>query len=261
LNIIIVLLILLIWPLAIAVIDGKINFLPKPVASTFVLLGLLAVFSLAVVIQYSSGVIALTCGGIAAGAIWFFGRRAVIAASVLLVVIGLALPVALVKSDDPTAAIKKMVKIPFSAEHRLKIWEFTANKIEQKPALGWGMNASENIPGGNATLYADTGQGYGRALPLHPHNAILQMWLELGLPGILFYLGLIVLVMMGAVSKNKPRFHSSMMMGQVCTTLVIANLSFGVWQAWWIATLWLAVLITVMISSELPKVGQDTVIN
>ena len=102
------------------------------------------------------------------------------------------------------------------------------------------MNASKNIPGGDRMIYSDAGVKHGQALALHPHNAIFQLWLKLGLPGIIMYLGLCVFIILTAVNPLRSKFESAMIFGQFMTVLVIANLSFGIWQAWWIATLWLA---------------------
>ena len=109
------------------------------------------------------------------------------------------------------------------------------------------MNASKDIPDGQRILYAKSGLDYGKALPLHPHNTILQLWLELGLPGIIMYLGLGVFIFVSAVNHKRSKFESSMIIGQFITILVIANLSFGVWQTWWMATLWLSAAFMVMV--------------
>jgi O-antigen ligase len=102
------------------------------------------------------------------------------------------------------------------------------------------MNASKNIPGGRAFIFSKDGKQYGRALPLHPHNAILQIWLELGLPGIILFVGLCIFVIMASVNRIYLKFESAAIFGQFVTILAISNLSFGMWQAWWIALIWLS---------------------
>ncbi len=65
--------------------------------------------------------------------------------------------------------------IKYSGIHRLLIWRFTADRIAERPALGWGMDASRALPGGKtdlAQLFPDAGLLPGsEALPLHPHDA------------------------------------------------------------------------------------------
>src|SRR5207302_8324015 len=65
-----------------------------------------------------------------------------------------------------------------SAGHRLLIWSFTGEHIAERPLLGWGLDSSRAIPGGNSEIRP--GQNW---LSLHPHDAALQVWLELGMPG------------------------------------------------------------------------------
>ena len=58
--------------------------------------------------------------------------------------------------------------LPESSRHRVEIWNAVADLIVQKPLLGWGFDASRAI---------------GVGVPLHPHNASLQVLLELGAVG------------------------------------------------------------------------------
>ena len=76
------------------------------------------------------------------------------------------------------------LNLPRSTYHRLLVWGFTADRIEERPVLGWGLNASRAVPGGAKSL--DVSEP---ALPLHPHNAALQWRLELGILGVLFGVG------------------------------------------------------------------------
>ena len=39
-----------------------------------------------------------------------------------------------------------------SAGHRLEIWHFAGQRIAERPLLGWGLDASRAIPGGNALI-------------------------------------------------------------------------------------------------------------
>ena len=76
-----------------------------------------------------------------------------------------------------------------SAGHRLLIWSFVGTRISERPALGWGLDSSRAIPGGKYEIRP----GQAR-LPLHPHNAALQIWLELGGIGALPAAALIALL-------------------------------------------------------------------
>jgi exopolysaccharide production protein ExoQ len=240
LNNIVVLLALLVWPLALAKYKIWGAFHTRKKMAFFISCGFSAVIVFSYLIGFASGTLALLSGLLSAGVVWLFGRRAAITAAFIITIIGLGLPFGFNFLEKPVRQINTIFSIPSSAEHRIAIWEFTARKIAEKPLAGWGMNTSKMIPEGKSILYSDTGKHYGHALPLHPHNAILQFWLELGLPGIALYLGLLIFIIITAISSQRSKFESAMIFGQFTTIFIISNLSFGIWQAWWIATIWLS---------------------
>ena len=135
--------------------------------------------------------------------------------------------------------------LPNSAAHRLIIWDFTAQRIAERPILGWGMEASRAIPGGTGRPDLALREAFGltsepaaqwfagaQLLPLHPHNLALQVWLELGLVGAVLMAGLLGLL---AWSARTPAACGALAAG-----LVIAMLSYGAWQYWWVSGLLLA---------------------
>lgn len=246
LNSIAVVLALLVWPLALLALKKNILRQTSKSTALFIFCGFAFVLILLIQIEFSSGMLAFLCGLLGAGVIWLFGRKAAIGAASLLVLIGLALPFGFNAVENPVVQLRSYLSLPSSAEHRIRIWEFTAEKIAQKKLAGWGFNASKLMPDGKTKLFSMAGAQYGDALPLHPHNAILQLWLELGVPGILLYLSLAVYILMLAVRRYRSKFEAAMIFGQFSTAMIIANLSFGVWQAWWIATLWLSASLMVL---------------
>jgi O-antigen ligase len=131
---------------------------------------------------------------------------------------------------------------PQSLQHRLFIWKFTTDTIVEKPLLGWGMNSAKHIPGGNQDVTVGHGRNelQWRPLPLHPHNAILQWWLELGAIGAVLA-GAVVLAAIRALCRlsDRPRrLVGAAIFGQAC---VVSLLSYGAWQSWWLAGLILCV--------------------
>lgn len=110
--------------------------------------------------------------------------------------------------------------VPASWDARLNIWAFAADQIQAHPFRGWGLDASRT---------------FGAAIPLHTHNAQLQLWLELGaigaaLAGIFF-----CWLAYGVVRiSERSRGEAAMAAGALVTYLVVGGLSFGVWQEWWL---------------------------
>ena len=143
--------------------------------------------------------------------------------------------------------------LPLSAVHRLVIWDFTAARIAEKPLTGWGLEASRAMPGGraqpdaamldrlnitNPAQRAFLANPHVEVMPLHPHNGALQLWLELG--GIGALLGAVLMLALGfAASRSAVPAVGA---GMLASAAVTGMLSFGLWQAWWVASLLLAMV-------------------
>ena len=135
-----------------------------------------------------------------------------------------------------------------SAGHRLLIWSFTGDRIAERPLLGWGLDSSRAIPGGNQE--ARSGQNW---LPLHPHDGALQVWLELGMPGAALFALLVGLFWLRFERLPGPRLYTAAVGGSLTAALAPLFAAYGVWQEWWIGTLALALfLIAVMARAIVP---------
>jgi O-antigen ligase len=143
--------------------------------------------------------------------------------------------------------------LPPSAVHRLVIWDFAAQRIAEKPITGWGLEASRAMPGGRAQPDAATldrlniraqaqrafvTQPHAELMPLHPHNGALQLWLELGVIGALIGAALMLALGVAASRSAAPAVGA----GMLASAAVTGMLSFGLWQAWWVASLLLAMV-------------------
>lgn len=85
-----------------------------------------------------------------------------------------------------SAHLHKEYSASTSIAYRLHIWNFTLERILEKPVLGWGIGASKRIGTDAAEPIRDPVYGVmGEPIPVHPHNAVLQIWLEFGLIGAL----------------------------------------------------------------------------
>lgn len=141
-----------------------------------------------------------------------------------------------------------------SALHRLYIWQFAVKKTLEKPVTGWGLNTARIMPGGRDVIEirppCKTNWTSGESLPLHTHNAILQIWLELGGVGAVILAAILGFVNMGV--QNLSRALTAFSQGQVAAAVLIAGLGFGAWQSWWLSLLWLSTLIMVSLRKEGP---------
>ena len=179
----------------------------------------------------------------------------IVGAGIAAVILAMPLMVAAI----PSLPVERL---PFSALHRMVIWDFTAVRIAERPVLGWGMEASRTVPGGRETppgeildrlrvtepaQRAAFAAPHVQVLPLHPHNGALQVWLELGAIGALIAAALAWLAGSAAARAPSPPAAA----GALASAAVTAMLSFGAWQAWWVA----AMLLAAVVCAALPAKG------
>lgn len=158
---------------------------------------------------------------------------------------------------QPEELLKNQAKtLPRSAKHRLFIWNFTFEKISEKPFIGHGFNSSRNIKVTEKDFINHNDEKLN-PMPLHPHNNLLQMLLETGLIGLIFYLALAVkylnnwnLYFKKAITPNILNVRAA---GYACfsTFFIISMISFNMWQSWWLnCYLWIATLFCMLISEK-----------
>ena len=119
-----------------------------------------------------------------------------------------------------------------SAGHRLLIWSFVGDRIAEHPLRGWGLDSSRSIPGGSDPIRPDE-----TWLPLHPHNAPLQVWLELGVPGAVLFALLGGWLWLAVGRADWPRLYAAAAGGSLATAFVASVATYGIWQEWWQGTL------------------------
>ncbi|HUK59111.1 MAG TPA: O-antigen ligase family protein [Stellaceae bacterium] len=193
---------------------------------------------------------------------WFLPRATAAALGAVLVLFAAAAPFAVPPYRDTIALYHDAPQIKWSALHRLMIWRFTADRVEERPLLGWGMDASRAIPGGEQR-WADRFPGANlpldaTTLPLHPHNAVLQWELELGIPGTLLALAIVLWGLWRAgFSADLARTARAGALAWAAAALVIACLSYGVWQAWWLSSLFLTAALLSVAAGETPRENGD----
>jgi hypothetical protein len=217
---------------------------PSPLRTVIVLAGLAA----AIWLPGESAKIAAVAGVLTALAARLAPRFVSRAGAVGIATLFLAAPLLFAGA---IARLPDLSALPPSASHRVMIWEFVTMRIAEKPLLGWGMESSREIPGGAERFETTTLDRFGldspaerdwfaaeaaRRLPLHTHNNALQVWLELGAVGAALAAALAVLSVIAAGSSAVP----AAALGVAASAAMTGQLSFGAWQAWWIASVVLA---------------------
>ena len=252
--------------------DVALGFGLKPAASVLALLLPLALglavapgWRLAVLALVSAAVLLMPAQaakiGLLAGVLGYAAARwlgprapravAVLAAAMLLLTPAL-LGALLARGPDISA-------MQGSASHRVLIWDFSLARIAERPWLGWGMEAARAIPGGRALIPAGDLARFGlsgqrdwfegvraQRLPLHTHNASLQIWLELGAVGAVLGSALVLVLGWRTTAPGAA--------GCFAAAIAIGSLSYGIWQGWWLCLLAMLALLAPRLSpAPLPR--------
>jgi len=179
--------------------------------------------------QSAAAVVALAAGG----AVWIVARVAPRMARALVI---LAPVVALVGSPLAARGLQEAGAhesdwLFRNARHRVEIWIFSREMIAGRPILGWGLDTAATI----SDLNPRSESSGLPLMPVHPHNAALQVLLELGVVGGALAL-LPVLLIVSRINRTAPAGQPELQASFV-GVLVIAMVSFGAWQAHWLATI------------------------
>jgi O-antigen ligase len=126
--------------------------------------------------------------------------------------------------------------LPSTAQQRIYFWNYAGAWALEKPVTGWGFHTSRNIPNRGV----EPAKGKSDVIPLHPHNAGLQIWLELGVPGVVLMLAAYLLVTARIERTGMP--WAPWLGTAAVTTFAIADIGYGAWQTQWIAAIAWAVI-------------------
>jgi O-antigen ligase len=121
-----------------------------------------------------------------------------------------------------------------SLKSRIEIWNQASSRAFEKPILGWGLDGAPMLPnrGETSRLYTPP----MLISHLHPHNAPIQIWFELGAIGIAAFCALFILLYRRTkVLTNDWAIKYATFAG---SSVFLYTLSiWGIWQSWFICTL------------------------
>jgi O-antigen ligase len=138
--------------------------------------------------------------------------------------------------------------LPKSGRARIIIWEYTAERVLERPLLGIG---ADSTPAVRKEIAKTPEQPEGFVLPRttghHAHNIFLQSWFELGL------VGAILIAIAGAAAALRmlllPRPAQPYAASAFALFAIIAAFGWGMWQAWLISAVGLFALYLLMTAS------------
>ncbi|MFQ5953580.1 MAG: O-antigen ligase family protein [Kiloniellales bacterium] len=188
--------------------------------------------------------------------VWVTRRRSVRILAVALAVLAAVAPLLPQLALHAATLGERMDALPLSLQHRLHMWAYVAERIAEHPWRGWGLDASRWFQAGHITIHDMLSPDLTvQLLPLHPHNGVLQVWLELGLPGAVLLTAIVALLLLGIERYSVSRAALASGVAVFATFGVIAGLSYGIWQSWWLATAWLIAAYAVILAGDRDAAG------
>jgi len=146
---------------------------------------------------------------------------------------------------------------PSSVLARLEILALYADPLAARPVLGWGIGSATEAPltpiapelyVGSVALQEGTPPAGAffhidpASMAVHPHNNFVEIWLELGVVGVLLVAGLAWWTA-GRIGHLPGRLDRAAASGAFVGIMLIACSAYGVWQEDWLGhILFIAVL-------------------
>ena len=151
--------------------------------------------------------------GVIVAALTLVSRKAILALTAVFGIAGIGLaPLLPGALPDPYTEAHAYPMLSNSAVHRLAIWRTTVEYISKSPVVGIGLNGTRHLYGDEDKIvrkYAtgkddQTWTNRAEPIPLHAHNGILQIWLELGGLGALILAAMLLVVLWRMREQVEP---------------------------------------------------------
>jgi O-antigen ligase len=155
-----------------------------------------------------------------------------------VVVLGVATPVMLKVASalllaEPLSLIKR------SGLHRLEFWDYMADRVWDRPLLGWGWQSVPALPihpEELARYHVVDDQGVG-----HAHNMWLQVWVETGVVGAVLFLAFALYALHRTVTLPEPLRPFALACYATVLTMTLSAYNLSA-DSWWAAIAWSAFL-------------------
>ena len=121
--------------------------------------------------------------------------------------------------------------MPASWQHRVEIWDAAVDHATARPVGGSGIDSFRLLEHDQPSRLEEGPRGQA----VHPHNALLQVWVETGLVGVALLTALLVWAIRYVLTwPERPRLAAQ---AGIAAASVILGLSYGAWQGWWLCLL------------------------
>jgi O-antigen ligase len=128
------------------------------------------------------------------------------------------------------------------AAERLEIWRQSVLLIAQRPLYGGGFESSRTLLEQLDRELLET-LNIAPIVSSHPHNQILQIWIEFGVVGVALFC-LVLIAVLYRIHAMPPAIRLAAL-SMTASLFTIAAVGHGLWQSWWVA-LTCALLVVVL---------------
>ncbi|SCX94799.1 O-antigen ligase family protein [Microvirga guangxiensis] len=202
---------------------------------------LLLLFLGAVAIQSESdaAVLALAIVCLVFPIAWLAPRLTfVLAVAAFLAAVSLSPLIGALSAKFMTPEMHRMLATGHSKE-RVELWQSFGAVVREEPLLGTGFGVSPRMP--DTKVAAKVPVEHQPMLNIgHPHNAVLQIWVELGAVGALLFL-VIAFLSLRAI-WHLPHLIRSASLALLAGIVPVSLVGHGAWQGWWAASLGAALI-------------------
>ena len=115
--------------------------------------------------------------------------------------------------------------LPPSWHHRVEIWDYMSHRIFERPFFGWGLGGSHLLQ--YAQPHGLTYE-YVKQAASHPHNAIIQLWVELGIVGLALGAAIAIALLQKATRFIAPIIPFAL--GSWAAALCISSVAYSFWD-------------------------------
>jgi len=150
--------------------------------------------------------------------------------------------------------VEVLRKLPLSWEHRIRMWAYSWELIQNAPLIGNGFDASRAYE--DLTFRAPDGRDIV-VMSMHPHNIGLHIWLETGIVGGLLFVGFLLSLMKLVLKISETSLQAFVVTGLIVTITTSGAVTVGVWQHWWWALVVIAASLLCLMSKSQTKTALD----
>lgn len=183
----------------------------------------------------------LACGALAFCAALIRPRASVLLWSALFVAMLIAVPFAASAIPAEAAINGEFGLVPPSWTQRLIVWrEAGTIALGQCMPLGCGADYARALGEAGRTIEIPGWPVALPTMPVHPHNLFLQVWLELGLPGVALLAAALVAVSGALLQVRIEKATTAAILAAAAAAFISVMSEESLWQVWRLAVFALA---------------------